>query len=192
MIKSLPFSRTYLRIVKKVYLNNPLAGNIKKLYPFIFNILFEVIESLSEESGLMILETQQSSDTTYRIYDYDRKDKDGNTRDLHLEQSKDVIDISNQDPNTEPIEKHRNGQKFTQFVSNEFFTVEKWDIQGVLDYEKPHDYCLITVIEGNGKINIDGENFEIEKGKHFILTTEDNEIKFEGELSIIVSYSSVE
>ncbi|WP_141739298.1 MULTISPECIES: PRD domain-containing protein [Staphylococcus] len=192
MIKSLPFTRTYLRIVKKVYLNNPLAGNIKKLYPFIFNILFEVIESLSEESGIMILETQQSSDTTYRIYDYDRKDKDGNTRDLHLEQSKDVIDISNQDPNTEPIEKHRNGQKFTQFVSNEFFTVEKWDIQGVLDYEKPHDYCLITVIEGNGKINIDGENFEIEKGKHFILTTEDNEIKFEGELSIIVSYSSVE
>lgn len=192
MIKSLPFSRTYLRIVKKVYLNNPLAGNIKKLYPFIFNILFEVIESLSEESGIMILETQQSSDTTYRIYDYDRKDKDVNTRDLHLEQSKDVIDISNQDPNTEPIEKHRNGQKFTQFVSNEFFTVEKWDIQGVLDYEKPHDYCLITVIEGNGKINIDGENFEIEKGKHFILTTEDNEIKFEGELSIIVSYSSVE
>lgn len=192
MIKSLPFSRTYLRIVKKVYLNNPLAGNIKKLYPFIFNILFEVIESLSEESGIMILETQQSSDTTYRIYDYDRNDKDGNTRDLHLEQSKDVIDISNQDPNTEPIEKHRNGQKFTQFVSNEFFTVEKWDIQGVLDYEKPHDYCLITVIEGNGKINIDGENFEIEKGKHFILTTEDNEIKFEGELSIIVSYSSVE
>lgn len=192
MIKSLPFSRTYLRIVKKVDLNNPLAGNIKKLYPFIFNILFEVIESLSEESGIMILETQQSSDTTYRIYDYDRKDKDGNTRDLHLEQSKDVIDISNQDPNTEPIEKHRNGQKFTQFVSNEFFTVEKWDIQGVLDYEKPHDYCLITVIEGNGKINIEGENFEIEKGKHFILTTEDNEIKFEGELSIIVSYSSVE
>ncbi|QUX18038.1 PRD domain-containing protein [Staphylococcus haemolyticus] len=192
MIKSLPFSKTYLRIVKKVYLNNPLAGNIKKLYPFIFNMLFEVIESLSEESGIMILETQQSSDTTYRIYDYDRKDKDGNTRDLHLEQSKDVIDISNQDPNTEPIEKHRNGQKFTQFVSNEFFTVEKWDIQGVLDYEKPHDYCLITVIEGNGKINIDGENFEIEKGKHFILTTEDNEIKFEGELSIIVSYSSVE
>lgn len=192
MIKSLPFSRTYLRIVKKVYLNNPLASNIKKLYPFIFNILFEVIESLSEELGIMILETQQSSDSTYRIYDYDRKDKDGNTRDLHLEQSKDVIDISNQDPNTEPIEKHRNGQKFTQFVSNEFFTVEKWDIQGVLDYEKPHDYCLITVIEGNGKINIDGENFEIEKGKHFILTTEDNEIKFEGELSIIVSYSSVE
>ena len=41
--------------------------------------------------------------------------------------------------------------------------MEKWDIQGVLDYEKPHDYCLITVIEGNGKINIDGENFEIEK-----------------------------
>ncbi|MDM7862486.1 mannose-6-phosphate isomerase, class I [Staphylococcus borealis] len=141
-------------------------------------------------SGIMILETQQSSDTTYRIYDYDRKDKDGNTRDLHLEQSKDVIDVSNQNPNTNPIVECRSGQKFTQFVSNEFFTVEKWDIQGVLEYEKPHDYCLLTIIEGNGKINIDGEDFEIEKGKHFILTTEDNEINFKGELSIIVSYSS--
>lgn len=33
--------------------------------------------------GIIILETQQSSDTTYRVYDYDRKDKEGNKRQLH-------------------------------------------------------------------------------------------------------------
>ena len=44
-------------------------------------------------AGITILETQQSSDTTYRIYDYDRKDKNGQLRALHLEQSKAVIDL---------------------------------------------------------------------------------------------------
>ncbi|BGE81251.1 mannose-6-phosphate isomerase, class I [Staphylococcus petrasii] len=139
-------------------------------------------------SGIMILETQQSSDTTYRIYDYDRKDKKGNTRELHLEQSKDVINISNESPNTEPIVENRQGHKFTQFVSNEFFTVDKWDIEGSLKYEKTHDYCLVSIIEGRGTLVIDEESFEIEKGKHFILTTEDKDIKFEGDLNIIVSY----
>ena len=52
------FSRTYLRLIKNIYLNNPLAGSIKKLYPFIFNVLFEVVEKLSKESGLELSEDE--------------------------------------------------------------------------------------------------------------------------------------
>ncbi|MDG3086604.1 class I mannose-6-phosphate isomerase [Vibrio hannami] len=37
--------------------------------------------------GILILETQQNSDTTYRLYDYDRKDAEGNLRELHLEKA---------------------------------------------------------------------------------------------------------
>lgn len=138
--------------------------------------------------GILILETQQSSDTTYRIYDYDRKDKNGNTRELHLEQSKEVIDYSSQNPNTKPISERRSGQRFTQFVSNEFFTVERWDIISSFDFQKPHPYCLVSVIEGEGRVTVNDENVEITKGKHFILTTEDKEIEFSGELNIVVSY----
>lgn len=43
--------------------------------------------------GILILETQQNSDTTYRLYDYDRKDAEGNLRELHLEKSIEVIDV---------------------------------------------------------------------------------------------------
>ena len=42
-------------------------------------------------AGIMVLETQQSSDTTYRVYDFDRKDDQGNLRELHLEKSIDVL-----------------------------------------------------------------------------------------------------
>lgn len=52
------FSRTYLRLIKNIYLNNPLVNNIKKLYPFIFSVLFEVIEKLSEESDITLSEDE--------------------------------------------------------------------------------------------------------------------------------------
>lgn len=139
--------------------------------------------------GIMILETQQSSDTTYRIYDYNRKDKDGNARDLHLEESKAVIDVSNKTPNTTPEVTEYEVNTYTEFVSNHFFTVGKWEIAESLNYEKPHSYCLISVIEGNGVLEVDDESFNIEKGTHFILTSEDKNITFKGQLTFIVSYS---
>ena len=43
--------------------------------------------------GIVILETQQSSDITYRVYDYDRTDAAGNTRELHLERSIQVTTV---------------------------------------------------------------------------------------------------
>ena len=78
------------------------------------------------------METQQSSDTTYRIYDYDRKDKNGHTRELHLNQSKDVIDITTE-PNTTPKTEMINGNH-TQFVANHFF-IEEWSIKDILDFQ---------------------------------------------------------
>lgn len=138
--------------------------------------------------GIMILETQQSSDTTYRIYDYDRVDKDGNKRDLHLEQSKAVIHLSEDSPNTTPIHENVQAQQYTQFVSNDFFTVERWVIDGNLNYRKPHDYCLVSIVEGSGQITVDGSDYSLNKGTHFILTTEDTEIKFNGDMTMIVSH----
>lgn len=138
--------------------------------------------------GIQILETQQSSDTTYRIYDYDRTDKDGNQRALHLEQSKAVIQLNDNSPNSTPISKNIQGQKYTQFVSNTFFTVARWEISGKLNYDLSRDYELISIVEGRGTIEIDGEVHELVKGDHLILTVEDTNIVIEGDLTAIISY----
>ena len=53
---------------------------------------------------------------------------------------------------------------------------------------KPREFCLISVLEGNGKIIIDGEIFEIEKGTNFVLTSEDLDSVFEGDFTLIISY----
>ena len=50
------------------------------------------------------------------------------------------------------------------------------------------EFCLISVLEGNGKIIIDGEIFEIEKGTNFVLTSEDLDSVFEGDFTLIISY----
>src|SRR5699024_10773647 len=57
------------------------------------------------KKGSLILEIQQASDITYRLYDYDRKDADGNLRDLHLEKSKEAIKILPEENEIEEINK---------------------------------------------------------------------------------------
>ncbi|PHK49930.1 mannose-6-phosphate isomerase, class I [Staphylococcus edaphicus] len=138
--------------------------------------------------GILILETQQSSDTTYRIYDYERKDKNGEQRELHLEQSKAVINLSSQSSNSTPKHETIQEQSYTQFVSNEFFTVERWIIEGKLNYDMQQSYCLVSVVEGSGKIETDHNTYELNKGTHFILTTEDQDVVFDGEMTLIISY----
>jgi mannose-6-phosphate isomerase len=137
--------------------------------------------------GIMILETQQSSDTTYRVYDFDRKDDAGNLRDLHIEQSVDVMSIgpvANSHPDTLELA----AATLTTYVSNEFFTVYKWSIHGELEMKKSADYYLVSVLEGQGKIRVDDQEYELKKGSHFILTSDCSEWTFSGEMEMIVSH----
>ncbi|WP_251517232.1 MULTISPECIES: mannose-6-phosphate isomerase, class I [Staphylococcus] len=139
-------------------------------------------------AGILILETQQSSDTTYRIYDYERTDKNGKQRELHLEQSKDVINLDETSPNTKPKYETIQGHSYTQFVSNSFFTIERWIIDGHLDYSKPYQYCLVSVIDGHGTVRTEQQSYDVEKGTHFILTVEDENIEFNGDMTFVVSH----
>lgn len=140
-------------------------------------------------SGIVILETQQSSDTTYRLYDYDRRDANGELRPLHLAQSKDVIRLHDETRHVTPIETMINHQRVTTFVANEFFTVKRIDIEGTMSFEKPHDYVLCSVIDGQGTVTVDDCTYDLVKGSHFIFTATDDQILVEGRMSWIISYT---
>lgn len=138
--------------------------------------------------GIRILETQQNSDTTYRIYDYDRMDKDGNKRELHIAQSIDVIGFNEENAKTKEEVTEVQGTVVKTFISNNFFTVKQLLIKEYYKYTKQQDYSLMSVLSGEGMLNIDGQVYEIKKGDHFILTIEDKEIELRGKLEIIESY----
>ena len=138
-------------------------------------------------AGIMVLETQQSSDTTYRVYDFDRKDDQGNLRELHLEKSIDVLNIG-EPANSRPVTTKVDDLKSTLLVASDFFAVYKWEISGRADFEKTADYSLFSVLDGQGSLKVDGQDYDIAKGSHFILPSDVQDWKIKGELELIVSH----
>ena len=139
-------------------------------------------------SGILILETQQSSDTTYRVYDFDRKDAKGNLRELHLEKSIDVLNIG-APANSRPVTVKADDLTSTLLVASDFFAVYKWEVSGKVNIEKTAAYLLVSVLAGQGVLTVDGETYPIAKGDHFILPSDVEEWTFEGkDLEMIVSH----
>ncbi|EFM10675.1 mannose-6-phosphate isomerase, class I [Paenibacillus curdlanolyticus YK9] len=137
--------------------------------------------------GIVVLETQQSSDTTYRVYDYDRRDKDGNLRELHLDKAIDVTSIPQAYVPVQYSTHEAEGITVTSFVSNDFFTVEKWVVSGVAQLPANPKYTIASVIEGSGTLRVQGENYALSKGDHFILPVAFGPYSLEGALELIIS-----
>ena len=137
------------------------------------------------KKGCLILEIQQASDVTYRLYDYDRPDKEGNLRKLHIEKSMQAIKL-NDIKNEQESEKNGN-LTTTTLTSNDFFQVRKLEINNHTEINKNADYLLESVVDGVGVLRVDGEEYNIKKGDFFILTNEVSTYELDGELTIIES-----
>ena len=137
--------------------------------------------------GIMILETQQSSDTTYRVYDYDRKDANGNTRELHIQQSIDVTTVPAITPQIQMKEVRKGNSSLVTYLETEFFNVYEWDIKGITSFKKQAPYTLATVIDGAGELFVNEKIYPLTKGASFILPNDVTEWTVQGELSIIAS-----
>lgn len=136
------------------------------------------------KKGSLILEIQQASDLTYRLYDYDRKDKDGNLRKLHLDKSKKAIKVLD----TEKIHEDL-GKTIETLLENAYFTVRKINVDDKLSLKRKAPYLLESVIKGEGEIIIDNKSYPIKKGDFFILTNYVDEYEIRGNLEIVESSS---
>lgn len=139
--------------------------------------------------GIVILETQQSSDTTYRVYDYDRTDAAGHKRELHLDKA---IQVTTAPDQAEAVTVHKKqvpGGEQTLLIETPEFTVTHHAICGE-DYkvEALDRFQLVSVIEGSGSIIVDGEITKLNKGDHFVITRQAQEITLDGEMEWISSY----
>lgn len=137
--------------------------------------------------GTLVLETQQSSDTTYRMYDYDRVDEHGNKRELHLDKAIDVITVPHVDVYYEPHVIQTTGAKITIFVQNEYFTVQKWDIESEWSVEQTDYFLLVSVLDGKGEFCTAQETYSLQKGDHFLIPHSLDRFTIQGNLQCIVS-----
>lgn len=142
--------------------------------------------------GIIVLETQQSSDTTYRIYDYDRQDKKtGQLRQLHLRQAKDVTTVPFTEPQIISHIVHDDNSIITTLISqpdSPFFTVYKWEIHDQTSLTHEHGpYTLVSIIDGNGILTVDNQQYSLHKGEHFIIPATIKSWTMDGELLAIAS-----
>ncbi len=135
------------------------------------------------KGGLLILETQQNSDITYRVYDYDRL-QNGRPRELHIEKSIDVIAVpakSVEDSVTSATGLPEN--QLNELYACGYYQIYKLDVNGTCSFAQNYPFLLMSVLEGSGIVN--GQ--PVKKGDHFILPCRFGEVEMQGEMSLVVS-----
>lgn len=135
------------------------------------------------KKGTLILETQQNSDITYRLYDYGRL-QNGKPRELHLNKSIDVIRCPHVDIKTNRDKTEYPNAMKEHLVTCPYYTVNKIEIDGKQEFTQEEPFTLISVIEGSG--DIDGT--PIHKGDHFIIPSSYGTYQLTGNLQLIASH----
>jgi len=135
------------------------------------------------KGGTLILETQQSSDITYRLYDYDRLDH-GKPRQLHIKQSIDVIRCPHEDAPTGGKTVRNDTCEIRELVRCRFYTVQKIDLWGRQEMVQDKDFMNVSVIAGEGAI----DGIKISKGDHFILPSGYGKFVIDGKMELIISF----
>ncbi|MFB3163801.1 mannose-6-phosphate isomerase, class I [Neobacillus sp. 179-J 1A1 HS] len=166
---------------------NELLRRVKIKPGDFFYVPSGTIHALCE--GTLVLETQQSSDTTYRVYDYDRRDSEGNLRELHLDKAIDVTTVPHQETGVTPKIEKREYATVTTFVESEFFSVYKWSIDGKATFSTDDRYLLVSIINGNGTLVHSGKRYSLKKGMHFILPVGTGKFELVGNAEFIVSHT---
>lgn len=105
--------------------------------------------------GLLLAEIQQTSDLTYRIYDFDREDKDGNKRELHTELAIDAIDYSKPVQVKSPYDNIKN--QVNNIVASPFFTTNKIAVDRKLEVDRSDLDCFKIYIAVGGSGRVAGE-----------------------------------
>ncbi len=134
----------------------------------LFYIPAGLVHSLGK--GCLVAEIQQSSDTTYRIYDWGRKDKDGKERTLHLEQALQVLDFKGMRSNGK-VHYHREKDKTNNMLTTPFFTVNHIHcFQGLKkDYSALDSFVIYFCVGGAGFIETNSGRIPLNAGEAMML-----------------------
>ena len=138
--------------------------------------------------GCVVAEIQQTSDVTYRIYDYKRKDKDGNYRELHTQLASESIDytvLPNYRTEYQPAK-----NEGVQIAECPYFTTAIYDLTEpmTLDYSELDSFVILIAVKGEGTIAANGEEMKFKKGDTILLPATTGEVKVSGEVKFLETF----
>lgn len=142
-------------------------------------------------AGSFIAEIQQTSDITYRIYDFNRRGADGKTRELHTEQAKDAIDYTVLPDYRTQYDAIKDRE--VELVSCPYFTTSLYDLSKeiTLDYAPLDSFVVVICVEGEGEIEDNaGNSLPLHRGETVLLpaTTKTLHVKPSKGMKLLTSY----
>jgi mannose-6-phosphate isomerase len=119
--------------------------------------------------GILLAEIQQTSDVTYRIYDFDRVDAQGKKRELHTAQALEVIDFKKHDQYKSTYQDLPN--QSNQLVSDKYFETNKLTLTRSLQREllQLDSFIIYICVEGSGSITAGTSTVAIKKGETVLI-----------------------
>ena len=139
-------------------------------------------------AGCFVAEIQQTSDVTYRIYDYKRKDKNGNYRELHTQLASESIDYTVQPNYRTEYEPRKN--EGVQVITCPYFTTAVYDLTEpmTLDYSELDSFVILIAVKGEGKLICNGEEMSFQMGDTVLFPATTNEVRVEGDVKFLETY----
>ena len=122
-------------------------------------------------AGLVLCEVQEYSDLTYRVFDYNRRDAQGRSRELHIEKALRVIRFGEQHGGKiQPARIVRGGVSETFFIACRFFAAEKWEFaERAAATTSPEHFDLLIFLEGRGSIQWGSESVQYAPAQTWLL-----------------------
>ncbi len=140
-------------------------------------------------SGCFLVEIQQTSDVTYRIYDFKRKDKDGNYRQLHTDEAAEAIDFTVYNDYRTLYTPCKN--RAVELVNCPYFTTNVYDINRPTPIETAkHDtFIILIVVKGEGTITTDeGEMTQVATGDTLLIAAENKHLVADGNIKLLETH----
>ncbi|MDI3534961.1 MAG: mannose-6-phosphate isomerase [Thermosediminibacterales bacterium] len=141
--------------------------------------------------GILLAEVQQNSDTTYRVYDWNRVGSDGKPRELHVDKALEVIDFEGKlnGDKVEGLEIEGTGYTKKYLIANPYFTVELLNIkENILEQTGRDKFFIYMVVEGEADIYYEDGSEHIEAGETVLIPAYMDEFKVEGNSKILKTY----
>ena len=139
-------------------------------------------------AGIFLAEVQQSSNTTYRVYDYDRPGKDGKPRELHIEKATDVVDLTVPSadfaPQGEPM--ITNGAEKTYLTGCRYFKMYSLNVNGAYeDSASDESFVSLLVLSGEGELRCGEQKLPLTKGSSVFIPAGKGAYTVDGTLEIL-------
>lgn len=139
-------------------------------------------------NGCYLVEIQQTSDVTYRIYDYDRLDKDGKPRQLHIKEAAESIDytvLSDYQTHYTPKK-----NESVPLIECPYFNTAVYDLTEPMeiDYSELDSFVVLIGLKGEGTLNIDSEEVVLHAGESILIPATTKEVRTEGTMKFLETY----